>query len=124
MSFKLGTIVETSEGLRGVVVGDMMNCCSEDETPVVFYGATGFEGTPTDMLREVGPENAVADLEKCGARQGAKCCRFLTVGAKGPRCERHSTLRYSLIFKEMNAKRHPVKAFPLCQDLSDDGDAG
>jgi len=116
---KIGTIVEYN-GRRGVVVNDFMSCCTTDETPVVFYGDDGFNGTPTAELKIIGPENPIPDLAKCGAGQEAKCCIFLTMGPKGTCCERHSDLRYSLIFKQdMSAKRQPVKPFPECQDLTD-----
>lgn len=115
---KPGMIVER-EGQRGVTVTDLMSCCHEEETPVVWYGAKGFKGTWTDELTVIGPENAVAEPTKCGAGKEAACCIFITAGVKGFVCERHTDMRHSLIFRSMSAKRHPVKPFPECQDLTD-----
>lgn len=112
---KLQTVVkDTATGRLGVVCPDLMGCCADNETPVVFNGETSFEGTPTQQLEIIGPENAIADPKKCGAGS-EECCIFLTCGATGFNCERHSTLRYTLMFKEMKAKRHPAEPFPLCQ---------
>lgn len=113
----LGTKVRNTEtGKHGVVVDDIMNCCSSDETPVVYEGETGFLGTDTNNLEDLGPENAQADLHKCGAGKGADCCIFLTGNADGPHCERFSSFRNHLIFKTMRAKRHPAEPWPECMN--------
>lgn len=114
---KSGMLV-TRHGMKGVTVDDMAGCCSPEQTPVVYDGETSFEGVLTEELHIIGPENPVADLVKCGAGS-SKCCIFLTAGPQGMCCERHSDLRYTLIFKTMAAKRHPKKLFPACQDLED-----
>lgn len=107
-------------GKKGVAVDDlpgMMRCCSEQETPVVYEGETFSSGTDTVLLEVIGPEGAVADLEKCGGGKGAECCIFLALGAKGASCERFGSLRWNIIFREgqMGAKRHPAELFPDCQ---------
>lgn len=116
---KPGLLVKAADGRAGVTVDDlpgMLSCCSDDETPVVYDGSTGFQGTLTSTLEVIGEENAVADPVKCGAGRGAECCIFLVVGPKGFECERFGSLRNVLIFKDgMNAKRHPEKLFPFCQ---------
>ena len=100
----------------GVTVDDFMNCCAENETPVVYDGETSFLGTETADLEDLGPENAQADLNACGAGRGADCCRYLTVGPEGPCCERFGELRYTLIFKrDMTAQRDPAEPFPQCK---------
>jgi hypothetical protein len=109
----LQTIVE-KEGKRGVVCHDCM-VCGDDETPVVWDCSDGFVGTNTDSLTVIGPENAVADPEKCGAGKGEDACKFLVFGAEGERCERYGSLRYSLMFRQMTAKREPILPYPQCQ---------
>ena len=101
-------------GKEGVVVDDTWSCCSPDETPVVFWGVTSFLGTPTDELEEIGEYDATPDMHKCGAGRGADCCIFLTMGPGGPCCERFSSMRNTLIFKKMSAKRDPPEPFPEC----------
>lgn len=113
---KLQTIVKHTPTHRiGVVCPDMMGCCSDDETPVVYSGVTHFEDTATSELEIIGPENAIADPKKCGAGKGAACCIFLTCGPEGFCCERFSSLRHTLMFKDMSAKRNPAEMFPRCQ---------
>lgn len=116
------TIVENKEGQRGVTCPDIMSCCSDDQTPVVYDGDSFSTGTSTDTLKVIGPENAQADPGKCGAGRGADCCIFITCGAKGFVCERHTDMRYSLIFRadKMTAQRQPTNPYPACQ-FSDGG---
>lgn len=104
------------DGRRGVTCSDFMNCCSPDETPVVFDGESAFIGVLTTQLVVIGPEHAVPDPKRCGAGQQAQCCIFLTVGPTGFECERFSSLRHTLIFKKstMSAKREPVILYPGC----------
>jgi len=106
-------------GETGVTVDDLpapSDRCSPEETPVVYSGDTVAAGTLTEDLEVIGPENAIADLKKCGARTD-KCCIFLTVGAKGPECERFSSLRGYIIFhkEQMRAQREPTELYPKCQ---------
>lgn len=103
-----------SDGQLGVVVNDNFDCCLPTEVPVVYDGSTAFLGTDRANLEDLGPENANADLHRCGAGKGAECCRFLTVGAEGACCERFSPFRDSLIFKDMNAQRNPSEPYPKC----------
>lgn len=112
-----GTLVRRKEdGKPGVAVTDPFNCCSDNEVPVVYEGSTAFLGTDEDKLEAVGPENAVADLTRCGAGRGAECCKFLVVGADGPECQRFGRLRYTLMFNHaMTAQREPLELFPACQ---------
>lgn len=117
---KPGIVVRYGDRV-GVTVSDgpgMMSCCGDWETPVVFGGETYSSGTPTDELKIVGPDESVADFKKCGAGS-ERCCIFLTGGPTGACCERYSGLRTTLIFRTMNAKRHPTKMFPACQNLED-----
>jgi len=97
-----------------------------DDTLSVVYDRDGKGSTPLALncdggrgaFEVIGPENAVADPVKCGAGRGAECCIFLTVGSNGFNCERHGSMRYSLQFKNMNAKRDPSAPYPLCQITS------
>lgn len=111
-----GQIVDF-KGKRGVTVPDFMNCCGDWETPVVFYGDTGFEGIDTVLLSIIGPENPVADPHRCGAGKSANCCIFLILGPDGFRCGRHTAQRYDLQFQKrtMMAQREPTEPFPECQ---------
>lgn len=108
-------IVE-AEGQRGVTCPDFMNCCTPDETPVVWEGKPTFEGVPTASLRVVGPESAKPEIEGCGVGRGAECCIFLTAGPDGFCCERFGPLRFTLIFRKsgMAAQREPVAPYPGC----------
>lgn len=112
------TVVRNKKsGSVGVVCPDfcgVLSCCTDDEVPVVYEGTSVPCGTSFDQLEIVGPENAVADLKKCGAGEGENCCIFLTV-ADRPQCQRFGDLRWSLVFRNMSAKRNPAKLFPDCQ---------
>jgi hypothetical protein len=113
-----GQIVENKEtGEIGVTVPDFMSCCTDDETPVVWHEKDGFIGTPTAELRVVRNENPIADPTACGAGLGADCCIFLTAGRSGFHCERHTSMRYQLLFKktEMTAQREPEEPYPFCK---------
>lgn len=116
-----GLIVEVAHrpgaNRRGVTVPDFMACCAEWETPVIFDGEGTFNGTPTDQLTVIGPENPVAEPKSCGAGRGAECCIFLAADARGFQCERHTYQRYTLIFAKdrMKAQREPVEAYPACK---------
>lgn len=113
---QLQTLVKhKGTGRLGVVTQDCMSCCDEGEVPVVFEGTTFFEGTPEGDLEVIGPENAVADMDKCGAGQGEKCCMFLVVDANGPSCQRFGRMRNDLTFRTMTAKRNPNLLFPNCR---------
>ena len=77
-------------GGTGTTVDDMagpLACCTPDETPVVWDGNGVSSGTPTEELEVLGPEESVADPEKCGAGKGADCCIFMAVGSDGFTCE-------------------------------------
>ncbi|MBI2624777.1 MAG: hypothetical protein HYW70_00335 [Candidatus Nealsonbacteria bacterium] len=103
---------------KGVVVDDPFGCCASFETPVAYEGSTSlFIGTDTKDLKVIGPENAKADLMKCGAGQGKKCCIFLVVGSSGPECQRFGDMRLDIIFRKdkMTAQREPTKLYPNCQ---------
>lgn len=111
-------VKNTGSGKIGVVCPDMsgmMNCNGPEEVGVVYEGSTTSSGTDWRDLEIIGPENAVADLDKCGGGQGEKACIFMVVGGDGIRCERFGNLRWSLIFSKMNAKRNPAELFPKCQ---------
>ena len=72
-----------------------------------------------EAFRVVGQENARPIPRKCGAGKGADCCVFLTCGADGFSCERFSSMRDTLLFKTMNAKRNPSEPYPNCMVFSD-----
>ena len=106
-------------GKKGVTVDDLpapLDCCLPEETPVVYEGETVVVGTLTEDLEVIGPENAIADLKKCGAGTD-KCCIFLTIGREGPECQRFGPLRFQLIMRkeQMRAQREPVELYPACQ---------
>ncbi len=115
------TVVKNKKsGSMGVVcpdLGGMLSCCTDDEVPVVYEGVSASCGTLFGRLEVIGPENAVADLKKCGAGQEDNCCIFLAVGANGPKCERFGNLRWTLVFRKssMVSKREPTELFPHCQ---------
>ena len=114
MSLQLQTRVRNKKtGELGTVSPDM-GCCGPEEVPVVYDETTAFLGTYHNDLDDLGPENAKPDLVRCGAGQGDKCCIFLVIGSVGPECQRYGLLRHALIFKKMNAKRHPAAPFPKC----------
>jgi len=92
-----------------------MDCNGPDEVSVVYDNSTTAIGTDWQTLEVIGPENAVADPKKCGAGRGEDCCIFLTGGSNGFICERFGSLRWSLIFRTMNAKREPSELYPRCQ---------
>jgi hypothetical protein len=107
-------------GIIGTTVDDMVGslaCCTPEETPVVWDGIGALSGTPTENLEVIGPEESVANPEKCGAGRGADCCIFMAVSSTGFSCERFGALHWSLIFRkgQMNAKREPVEPYPNCQ---------
>ncbi len=107
----------TPDGRTGTVCPDLHNSCGPDEVAVVFDGINGFDGMPETDLEDLGPENAIPELDACGAGKGDDCCIFLTVGPNGFDCERYSSLRWSLIFKSgMSAKRNPTEPYPQCMN--------
>jgi hypothetical protein len=113
-------VLNKKTGKKGVTVDDapgMLYCCSDEETPVAYEGDTAFMGTLTKDLKVIGPENAVADLKKCGAGKGKQCCIFLSVGRNGAECERHGSLRFDIIMRKekMSAQREPTEPYPKCQ---------
>lgn len=103
-----------SDGKLGVVVNDPFGCCSEDEVPVIFDGVSYFEGTPEYALENVDYVITTPEHKKCGAGLEAECCIYLTCGPSGFVCERFGSLHYTLQFKTMVAKRHPVEPYPEC----------
>lgn len=106
----------TSTDRTGTVCPDLMGCCDTDEVAVVWDGLNTFTATAEKHLTDLGPENAIPEPKACGAGKGDDCCVFLTVGANGFECERHSSLRWSLVFKDMSAKRDPTEPFPQCMN--------
>ena len=88
----------------------------DDELSVVYDGG---EGPVTlnrvggrEAFEVLGPENAEATPEKCGAGKGPECCIFLVVGSQGFECARYGSMRHTLQFKTMNAKRDPFSSLP------------
>lgn len=113
-----GTIVKNKDGRQGVTFPDMrppMDCLGPGEVLVEYEGTNTGEGTLETELEVVGPEDPKPDPRKCGAGQGAECCRFVTVSVGGFCCERHTQLRHTLIFQSgMSARRQPTEAYPAC----------
>lgn len=112
------TVVKNRNGQIGVVCNDLpgpLSCNGPEEVSVVYEGSTCEVGTDWKELEVVGPENAVADLKKCGAGRGEEACIFLVVGGNGAGCQRFGSLRWNLAFRTMNAKRNPDKLYPACQ---------
>lgn len=104
-----------SDGKLGVIVPDSFGCCDEG-VAVVFDGNSYYQETMPDNLEVIGHENAIADFKKCGGGLGEQCCIFLTADATGFTCDRFSSLRASIIFKDdMVSKRYPVEMYPNCQ---------
>lgn len=111
-----GTRVKNTEtGKFGRIVADVYGCCDDTEEAVVYDGVSAFLGTDREILELVPEEvSQTPDMEKCGAGKGEECCIFLTVGGDGPCCERFTSMRDALIFKDMNAKRNPKEPYPEC----------
>lgn len=115
---EVGTKVRNRRGKIGVVIDDLpgiMGVCGPDEVLVVYEGTTFGCGTSRSDLEAIGKAEAVASPEKCGAGKGAKCCIFLVVSGDGWECQRFGALRNNLIFREMEARRHPAEPYPGCQ---------
>ncbi len=112
---KTGTKVKnTGTGELGHVIDDDFGCCDDTEILVVYDGTSHGMGTDKKLLEPFRGLTPNPDMEKCGAGQGADCCIFLTVGAKGPCCERFTSMRNTLLFRTMNAKRDPKESWPEC----------
>jgi hypothetical protein len=111
-------VLNTKTQQKGVIIDDlpgMLSVCHPDQVLVVYEGTNTGEATDYKDLAITGTEEAVADDRKCGVFNGTDCCRFLTIGADGPECERFGASRHSLIFHERTAQRNPVEPYPLCQ---------
>ena len=112
---KTGIRVKNTEtGKFGHIINDSFGCCDNTEELVVYDNTTYGSGTNRELLEEISETLSIPDFTKCGAGQGADCCIFITVGSDGLTCERFTSLRDSLIFKTMNAKRHPEEPYPQC----------
>ena len=88
----------------------------EDDVTVIYDGTAIYVEVGQDFLEIIGAEEPRPDPYRCGAGKGAACCVFLTCGAGGFNCERHTGLRWVLISRAMNAKRKPVAPYPDCMD--------
>ena len=112
-------VVKNKEtGFIGVTCCDLpvpLSCNGPDEVNVVYDDTDVALGTDYRLLEIVGTEKAVANLKRCGAGKGEEVCIFLAVGSDGAECERFGDLRWDIIFRTMEAKRHPEKLFPKCQ---------
>lgn len=108
------TRVRGSDGRTGTVGPDFMACCGPNESAVFYDGETAFEGADASRLTVLGPENAEPDMAKCGAGT-EDCCIFLTMTDK-PVCQRFTAMRWTLMFREMKATRHPAEAYPACMN--------
>ena len=122
MDIKSQTLVKNkNDGRIGVVVSEpSWETCVVGEFPVVYEGETVPLATFAEDLEVIGLENAIADMEKCGAGKGEECCMFLVFGggSSGFQCGRFKDgLRWTLIARKekMKAKRHPTEMYPKCQ---------
>lgn len=114
---KSGHVVEDKQtGRKGVTWDDKYDVCADWETPVFWDGEQSFLGTNTETLKDLGLEQAIPDMKKCGAGLGVSCCIFLVVGSDGPECQRFKSMRFALEYKRdtMTAKRRPVAMYPDC----------
>ncbi len=115
--FPLGTKIRNKKNNKiGVVVSDIMSCCDETEVPIEYEGTSTFQGTDISIIEDLGLVNPQPNFSACGAGKMENCCIFLTVGPQGISCERFSSLRNSLMFKTMSAKRQPTEAYPNCKN--------
>lgn len=115
---QIGTLVENTEGKRGVVAPENPPYVTTDfpgNVLVGWEGSTSLREEEVADLTVIGPENAAADLEKCGAGT-SRACIFLAAGEDGITCQRFNRLRMPLIMATMKATRHPKAMFPACQD--------
>jgi len=112
---KIGSRVKNIEtNGEGWVIADSFGCCDESEELIVWDGTnTGF-GTDRKLLKEIESPEIIAIPEKCGAGRESECCIFLTAGSSGFNCDRLTSLRDSLIFRTMSAKRNPTESYPEC----------
>ena len=112
-------IVKNKEtGFIGVTCQDILgpfSCNLPDEISVVYDGTAIALGTDYRLLEILSPENAVADINKCGGGKNEEACIFLVIGHDGAKCQRFGDLRWNLILRTMRAKRHPEKLLPKCQ---------
>jgi len=103
----------------GVVVNGLpapLGILEEGDVAVVFDGVTHEEAVPESDLEVIGPEKiTIEDPKKCGVGMGAECCIFIAMGGNGFECQRFGEMRYTLMFRTMNAKRHPGGMYPRCQ---------
>ena len=104
--------INTNE--EGFVIDDSFSCCDDSEDLVVYDGTKHGSGTDRNLLKEIPFIFPVPDPKKCGAGKGDDCCIFITVGPDGFSCERFTSLRNTLIFRSMNAKRNPEQVYPEC----------
>ncbi len=107
-------------GKIGVVIQEPFepfgSCDPEQEAPVVFDGTTSWCAVSLTELEKIGPEQAIADWEKCGAGNGRECCMFLAGSPTGGlKCQRFGPLRWVILFTPMGAKRHPRALYTACQ---------
>jgi hypothetical protein len=81
---------------------------------VRFDGEQLVTGVYADLVEELGPENPIPSAARCGGGRGKGCCIFLTCGAEGFHCARHTAHHWALVLKDMSAKRNPVEPYPYC----------
>lgn len=105
------------DGRVGVIINDAFKCCGENELLIVYDDDPLALGADINDLEYLGPENAVADPEKCGANQNGKCCLFLAQDPFGYACTRFTPRRDGVILNAngKNLKRIPTKMYPFCQ---------
>lgn len=104
-------------GKIGVIINDPHKCCGVDEVLVVYDGDPLALGTDMNILENLGPENAKADSERCGADQDEECCLFLAIDQTGVVCTRFTRRRDGILLSANNKtkKRIPAEMYPDCQ---------
>lgn len=108
-------LLTTREGVTCPDLPSPFQILGDNEIGVVYNNTNSLTGVDWDSLLLLEEENAIPDPRRCGAGQGSKCCVFLTCGAKGFECERHTSLRWNLIMKpNMVSQRKPTAPYPAC----------
>ena len=110
-------IRNTENGKEGFVIDDSFGCCSFEESLVVYDETNTGLRTNRNLLKEIPFIVPIPDPMKCGVSKGKNCCIFLIVKAlDGFCCERFTSLRDTLIFTPMNAKKNPIEPYPECMN--------
>jgi|GEM_PF-1613662 len=111
-------VKEISTGKIGVIMPQSQFFPEDGPHRVCFVEGRGTNSYESDDEFEViGKEAPIANMQKCGAGKGEKCCIFMTMSGKDLICNRFTSMDETLRFHkaEMSAKREPHELFPDCQ---------